>query len=362
MRKLTGCMNAKITPCIASLVIILLCTACGSDRDAPDVSHLDGSFGFVRTEQVLFALDSNATAEQVREAFSAHQEFWELFFLHILPDEKNTEQNAEQDTGTFDPAHSHWRDLVTNPYLRAIKDSIDADYGHMDDLQVELSTAFRYLQYYFPGNKPPNVYTLISGFGFFPFIFEDGERDGIGISLDMFLGADFPYREFVGNNTAFSDYRVRTFTRDHITKRTLEVIVDDLTGAPSGNRLIDLMIHNGKKLYAIEHLLPGMADSVLFEFTPAQVAWCVAHERDLWAHFLTEDLLYSNEFGKIQKLVNPAPNVVSMPPEAPGGVANWTGWRIIHAFAARHPDLKLIDIVAQRDAQAIVELSRYRPR
>jgi hypothetical protein len=86
------------------------------------------------------------------------------------------------------------------------------------------------------------------------------------------------------------------------------------------------------------------------------------NERNLWAHVLEDDLLYSNSFAKIQKLTNPAPAVGGMPAEAPGGVANWTGWKIIHAYMERNPTKKLVDLLTVSDAQAVVEESRYRPR
>jgi hypothetical protein len=51
-----------------------------------------------------------------------------------------------------------------------------------------------------------------------------------------------------------------------------------------------------------------------------------------------------------------------MPAEAPGGVANWTAWRIFHALAKRNPALKLTDLIALKDAQTILEMARYRPQ
>jgi hypothetical protein len=350
--------NAKTTPGIAYIAVLALCLASCSGGNAPDVSHIDGSFELVRTEQILFGLDSTLSSADALPLFTPQAAFWELYFTRIMADDADVRIPDQP----FNLATASWRPLVTNPYLRAIADSVDLRYAQMEEVQAQFTTAFQYLQYYFPGNRPPTVYTLISGFGFFPFIFEDGERDGLGISLEMFLGSEFPYRSFVGNNPAFSNYLVRTFNRDHLARKAVEVIVDDLAGFPNGNRLLDQMVHNGKKLYLLELLLPGISDTVLFEFKPAQVRWCEAHERDLWAHFLTDDLLYSSEFSKIQKLVNPSPSVSGIPPEAPGGVANWTGWRIIHTLVQRNPDLKPIDILAMRDAQAIVEMARYRPK
>jgi hypothetical protein len=86
------------------------------------------------------------------------------------------------------------------------------------------------------------------------------------------------------------------------------------------------------------------------------------NERNLWAHFLTEDLLYASDPVKIQKLISPAPSIPGMPSEAPGGVANWTGWRIIHALMREEPSLRMTDLLLSHEAQSILERARYRPR
>jgi hypothetical protein len=339
---------AKIAPFILMMVLIFSVYGCKSDGDIPDVSHLNGDFELIRTEQILFQLDTLASEEEINQGFAAHQIFWDIYFNQVMP--------APEDSSVS------WQTLRYDPYLQAISDSVVTVFTSVDDVRNQFASAFQYLQYYFPGNRVPRVFTLISGFGFFPFIFEDGDRDGLGVSLEMFLGADFPYRTFTGQDPAFSDYLVRSYNRDHLVKRSMDVVVDDLAGPPAGDRLLDLMLHNGLKLYILEHLMPHAPDSVIFEFTPDQIAWCEANERSLWAHFLKDDLLYATEFHKIQKLIAPAPLIGGMPAEAPGGVANWTAWRIFHALAKRNPALKLTDLIALKDAQTILEMARYRPQ
>ncbi len=342
----TGFIPVWLVIIITIGLILSGCRGCDQGTRPPDVSHLDGSFNLVRTEQILFAVDSLAHPEVFGELRNEHPVFWDLYFTHIL-----------QEPDTADA----WRSAVSNLLLRHLADTAAVILGDIDDVVDELRRSFQYLQYYFPGNRVPNVYTLVSGFGYFPFIFEDGERDGLGISLEMFFGADFPYQEYVGNVEVFSEYLARSYNRDHLAKKTIDVLVDDLVGPRSGDRLIDQMIHNGKKLYILEHLMPGLPDTVLFEFTPAQLAWCYENERDIWIHLLGDDLLYSNQMLRIQKLVNYSPNVPGMPPEAPGRVANWTAWRILHALKRRNPSLRPLDLLSMRDAQAIVEAARYRP-
>ncbi|MDX1476984.1 MAG: hypothetical protein R3301_04730 [Saprospiraceae bacterium] len=346
--------NGKIAVCIALLTAVILFAGCGKGSNIPSVDHLDGSFQLVRFDTVLWGLDSTSSDTDIQAVADAHPAFWELYFAHILPLSQLSDSTAE--------FYDAIRQLVSDPRLRFIADTVSMIYPDLTDIAMRLRRAFQYYQYYFPGNRPPSVYTLISDFGYFPFIFEDENGDALGISLEMFLGSGFPYREFVGNHPAFSSYLLRSLNREHVVKKALDVMIDDILGPPSGDRLVDLMLHNGKRLYLLDKLLPEHPDTVIMEYTPAQLAWCRENERNLWAHFLAEDLLYSNEFSKINKLVTYSPNAPGLPPEAPGRVANWTGWQIIRAWEAREPGLSVVDVVATRDAQRILELARYKPR
>ncbi|MDX1406483.1 MAG: hypothetical protein R3330_00070 [Saprospiraceae bacterium] len=347
-------IHRSLTGCIALLTAILLVTGCGKGSNIPSVDHLDGSFNLVRFEQELWSLDTMAPAADLSALQARHPEFSDLYFTHILP----LSQVRDTTTGSLDAI----RQIIGDPRLRFIADTVGAVFDDFSDVEQALRQAFQYYLYYFPGNRPPAIYTLISDFGYFPFIFEDADGDAIGISLEMFLGTDFAYRDFVGNHPAFSDYLRRSLNRDHIVKKVLDVLIDDIMGPPPGDRLIDLMLHNGKRLYLLDQLLPTHPDSVIMEYTPEQLAWCAQNERNLWAHLLTEDLLYSNEFSKINKLVNYSPNVPGLPEEAVGRVANWTGWQIIRAWRQQQPDLSVVEIIATRDAQKLLELARYKPR
>ena len=335
--------------------LVLVSNGCREDKDIPDVSSVDASFEFISFDQALFDKDSTATNEQLGALKVAFPALWEIYFTHIFPLAPPEEQMGSE----FDQI----RGILADPRLRAVADSVKEQFSDVAFLEAELYDAFQHYRYYFPSRRSPNIYTLISDFSFFPFIFQDSDTsDAIGIGLDMFLGGDFPYTSFAGNHPTFSQYLTRTYNKEHITKRTLDILIDDMIGPPPGDRLLDLMIHNGKKLYLLEQLLPATADTVIFEFTPMQLSWCEANERNLWAHYLTEDLLYANEFRKINKLVNPSPNVPGLPVEAPGRVANWSGWRIVHALMERNPELDMTDLIAMRDAQGVLEMARYRPK
>lgn len=340
---------------IALVGVFILIQGCGKDKNIPNVNHISPEFEVVRAEQQLASLDSLSTDEEIAAIHDRHKSFWDLYFRHILPLDRTLTEDSSPNQAI--------REIVSDERLRAILDVMAGQYTDISDIEAELYEAFQFHEYYFPGNKAPNVYTLMSDFSYFPFIFADDQgKDGIGISLEMFMGADFPYSGYVGDQPTFSTYLKRSYNRDHIVKKVMDVIIDDILGPAPGDRLLDLMIHNGKRIYIVQQLLPLHPDSVWHEFTPEQITWCAENERNLWAHYLSEDLLYSNEFSKINKLVNHSPSVPGLPHEAPGRVANWSGWRIVHELMQRNPKMSMIDLIAMRDGQVILEGARYRPR
>ena len=141
--------------------------------------------------------------------------------------------------------------------------------------------------------------------------------------MDFFLGNSFDYTKIDPRNPAFSTYLNRSFNKDHLLKKTWDVWIEDRLGNPSNGRLLDYIIQRGKKLYTLTKLLPEIQDSVLFEFTPKQLEWCNKNKVEIWSYFLAENLLYSTELLKFNKLVNPSPNSPGMPPEAPGQTGSY---------------------------------------
>ena len=80
----------------------------------------------------------------------------------------------------------------------------------------------------------------------------------------------------------------------------MSALVDDLVGKPSGEQLLDLMVHNGKKLYILDHLLPNAPDSLKFLYPNTQVKWCYDNEAKIWSSFTTKNVLFSSRLKDIQ--------------------------------------------------------------
>jgi hypothetical protein len=327
-----------------------------STANIPDVSDIHVDIDLTRFEQLLLQ-DTSIDAAHIRQLMTTYPAFSSIYFSHVMPGAEDPEINKDPETKIQNI--QHW---IKHPRTRWLYDTVEQIFPRVEDIKKGLQQAFTYAKYYFPEKATPRFFTTISDFGYFPFIYaEDSLRDGIGISLEMFLGENFPYRKYNGNNEAFSDYLVRSYNKDHLVKRVMDVWLDDLAGPPPGNRLIDFMIHNGKKLYILQSLMPTTPDTVLMSYSEAKMKWVKDNERNIWDLFATQNLLYETSLTRIQKLIGPSPDSPGMPKEAPGNTGSWLGWQIVKAYMLKHPQTTLQQLLALDNAQEILDQSGYRP-
>ncbi len=334
-----------------SLIFIGL-SACQPEGQeaAPDVSGIEVEVRIRRFEQDLFTLDTNDLAAGLARLEAAYPTFSRIYFDNII---------ASRNPDVAPEGHEAYvQGFLTHPAVRHLYDTTQVLYRDLSGIEEQYRQAFQYFRYYFPRLPLPDITTFISEYSVAAFIYDS---TSLGVGLDFFLGEDYPYQLYNPNNSNFSAYLTRTFNRDHLVSKSLLPLVEDLVGPPSGTRMLDLMIYNGKKLYLLDHLLPFVPDTVIMEVTEPQMEWLRSNELEMWAYFLSEDLLYSSEWQDIRKFVEYSPHSPGMPAEAPGRTANFVGWRIVEAFMRRQPDASLQDLLRAGDAQAILDRSRYKP-
>jgi len=338
--------------------ILLVMGGCRNEPEAlptpPDVSDITVQYTTSRTEQAITnILKSGRAGLGLGMMQQAYPQFYELYFSHILP---------IKGFGTpafVGNAASLFADKAMQQLMATTAEEFTDYKTSVDDPLREM---FTYLKYHFPEYPTPNVYTFVSEFGHQVFIFPDKDKDGIGIGLDMFLGADYPYVDMARENPAFSQYLSRTFSKEYIPRKVASVIADDLIGSPGGNKLLDHMIHNGKRLYIMRQILPTLPEYMLMEYSQDQMAWVNDSELGMWAFFFDQELFYETDMMKINKYINPSPESPGMPDEAPGRTANYMGLQIVKAYMAKNPNMSLQNLIAQKDAQLIMDESKYKPK
>lgn len=335
--------------------MITLLLSCGKDKSIPDVSHIETPLQIYHFSQDLFSIDTTEALSQVKELKRAYPTMFPLYFTNIVPILRDTTLNAF--------AAREIKRFIQDSSIVAIYDTTRDIYADFSHWEREFDKLNKYMKYYFPEEKTPSYYTMITEYAFGAFIFEDTlQRDGIGIGLDMFLGPEYDYRSRNPYSNSFSNYLVWKYTPDFIVKAAADVWISDKLTPPRDNRLLDLLLHEGKKIYIAEQLLPHTADTVLFSYPPEQLAWVKENELNIWAHLLSEKLIYTRDNGKIIRLINPAPSTSEMTTESPGQAALYCGYKIIDNYMKLHPEVSLKELTRLTDAQKILTDARYKPK
>lgn len=333
------------------IFFVIFFGGCLDEKKKVDVSHIEVPLKFIRSES---ALQKVTTEQALDQLIQEDASFYKLYFKDILSLDTSNASNVN-----FKSFEAWMKDSLTIDLFTKVAE----EYKHFETVETDLKKMFQHLLYYFPNQyKIPDIYTFISGFAYQLFIFDQKDTDGLAIGLDMFLHPNIDYRSIDPNNTNFSDYITRCWNKDHIVKKVTDLYVMDKLGQPSGHRLLDQMVFNGKAMYLTQLLLPEVHDSIITEYSNASLAWCKDHELQMWSFFLGEKLIFESNPTKISKYIQPSPDSPNMPEMAPGRTANYMGWQIIKAYMKRYPDTTIEELISMHDSQKLLELSKFKPK
>jgi gliding motility-associated lipoprotein GldB len=331
--------------------ISLLLSACGRNKKV-DVSNIPVDVKIERFDKEFDVMETKPMAPQAAYLQKKYGVFYHNFIgLLIQDDDINT-----NDTAYFKLLH---RVFATRDY-QALKHDVDSVYPVMDKEQAELTDAFRHIKYYFPEKKLPRVITYYSGFEA-----QITVGDGyVGVGLDLFLGGNS--RFYPALTAAYPHYLSRNFNAQNICPRVIEGMAreDMFPESDSSKTLLSKMIYSGKIMYFMDMILPDLADTTKIGYTGAQLKWCQQFQSKIWAWFLDQNLLYESDYPKIQKYLGEAPFTPGLGEknESAPKLAIWTGWQIVREYMDKHPEVTLPALMADNDAQKILNESKYRPK
>ncbi|TFF37549.1 gliding motility lipoprotein GldB [Mucilaginibacter psychrotolerans] len=330
------------------LALVLL-SACNKHKKI-DVSDIQLDVKIERFDKDFDSLRVKPMDEQAGVLYKKYGSFYTDFIERVL------KAGSARDTAYY----TRLRAIFADKAYADLKHDVDATYPNMDKQEAELTDAFRRIKYYYPKKNLPKVYAYWSGFEA-----QTSIGDGyFGIGLDLFLGADSRFYPSLVN--AFPHYVSRRFTPDNIAPRVVEGIAreDMFPENEKDKSLLAKMVYNGKIMYFMDQVLPDVADSTKIGYTDKQIKWCDSFKADIWSYFLEENLLYESDYQKIQKYLNEAPFTPGLGEnnESAPKLAIWTGWQIVRAYMDKHPEVTLPQLMADRDAQKILNEAKYRPK
>ena len=242
--------------------------------------------------------------------------------------------------------------LATNAGLQKLGSQADSTFRG-PELQQELTHLFQHVRYYYPGFRVPPVKTFVSGLSQDLFV----NDSLLVISTDYFVGPRAVYQPNV------PAYIQRRYTPAHLLPAVALAISTKYNQKQLTNTtMLSEMVQFGKALYFAEKVLPCTPDSLLMGYTDKEMAGVSFNEGKIWAHFIEKNLLYNTAPFTVQKYIGERPNIPEIDKTAPGRVGAWVGWQIVRKYMAENPKVTLPQLMAEKDAQRILNNSRYRPK
>ena len=337
------------------LFFLTFLTSCGDENQGPDVSSVKIDVEVNRFENDFFAMDTLALEKSLNELQLRYPSLTPIFLQHILG--LNSE-SIEEGVKNF------------TRLSQTLFEASQKEMGDFSTIKNEFENSFQYVKYYFPEYKIPSVITVLGPVDALAQT-ATGEAspsfigpDFIGISLQFYLGKDFPlYQDTYFITTVAPQYRSRRFDKKYIVADAMKLIVDDLSPDNSaGRNLLEQIIEKGKQVWFLDKLMPATSDSIKTGYTNDQLDWCIENEGLIWNYLLeNEKDIYTTDPIVIQTYIGDAPFTATLSSSSPGNIGMWIGRQIVRKFVEKKPSITIQEVM-QTTATDILKTAKYKPK
>jgi hypothetical protein len=344
---------------LVSFILLLHLFGCNSNDSRPDISNIKVKIELKRFDEAFFKLDTGTIKQGMDELRKEYPQFLPLFVSNVLG------LGPLIDTNEFALIGSK-QFLKLN---RTVFDKSKTVHGNLNNFKEETEQALRYLKYYYPDYKIPQVIATVGPMDALAPMSNQmltpnymGE-DFIAVSLQFYLGKDYSIYNDPGYASNVAPmYISRRFSKEYMTADLMNLMIDDLY-RDSSNRLplIERFVEKGKRLYLLQLFLPDKPDSILTGYTQAQLDWCEDNERNIFNFFTQNNLLYERDPSLTQNFLNEGPFTQGLSEQSPGNIGAFVGWQIVKAYLKKKGSIKP-DELMRTSAKKIFEESAYRPR
>lgn len=299
----------------------------------------------VRFDEALMNVRTESVADDIRLLYAEYPDFMPVWVEDILgiPSSDTTYLQEALPQFLNDTVYG-FRD--TNRRAKLL-------FQDISDVQQELDGAFTRLKALYPEMEVPCVTLFVSGFNAsILFVGED-----LAAGTDMYLGSDYEYY-----NRVVYEYQKQTMRKECMaTDLVSAYLFRHMPYTSQKNRLLENMIYRGKVMYLLSLLMDGEPDYEVMGYTREQWKWCVKYERAIWNTMMDKRDLFKTDSKILTSYLNDGPFTQEVSQDAPGRLGTWVGWRIVESYMQHNPEVSLQQLMAEGDAQKILELSFYKP-
>ncbi|WP_025765094.1 gliding motility protein GldB-related protein [Dyadobacter tibetensis] len=316
--------------------LVGLITSCGSQQQDKGVKKTSLE---IEVEDLDHILMSATSVKDVENILENHPEMIRYYFSDFEGDKPALSGQLFQ--------------ITQNPDFQAFSLQVDSIIGNRKNEILEpLAQAFGAIHNQFPSFKSPRVIFIKTGFLGNDLYVSDSL---VVIGLDYFGGPQATFRPNV------FDYQLRRYHKENIVPAILYYIAESYNKQnPREQSLLDDMIGIGKSFEFVKQIMPSCPDSIIIGYSADNLRRAYNSQQDIWAFMINNKLLYEKNTLVKEKYIGERPIVAEMGPEIPGGIGRWIGWRIVNKYVSEHPEITLSELMAQSDANKILQEARYK--
>ena len=329
------------------LTLLLLGVLAGCKNDSQNFPQEmeEMKVDVVRFDSALLSVCVDSVAQDVRRLYADYEEFMPMFVDGVLGIESSDTAYLCEVLPQF-LTDTTMGFQQTNALVKERFEDISA-------IQHELNQGFTRIHYLFPSLPIPTIYFFVSGFNSSVFYYDNI----IGVGVDMYLGSDYPFY-----NQAVYEYQKQTMRKECIAADVLSLYVaQNIPYTSRYNRLLENIVYRGKQMWLLSQLLPDEPNYEIMGYSKEQWQWCETYERAIWNRIMDKRDLFATDSHVLTSYVNAGPFTAEVSQESPGRLGTWVGWRIVDSYMQHNPEVSIQQLMADGDAQTILENSFYKP-
>ena len=205
--------------------------------------------------------------------------------------------------------------------------------------------------------KIVTFYSNFSGAKSFPY------ADTLGIGLDMFIGRNSDVVKFLPGDKYFQ-YGKEDMDPENMVSESVKSWIyynfsDRMEFINNSNYalrkdFLSSIIYHGKMMLALDAMMPRKSIATKFQYTQVEMEWCERSEKQLYENLIEFKLIYSKSGKEIASYINPGSFTPGLPPESPGGIGKWIGYRMVKQYYEEN-DIQLQELLkAKGDERKIL--------
>lgn len=322
------------------LLFLAFITACNSNKFDVDVSNVKVDLEIKRLDVDM--LKNYPDTPDVFQLMEKYGSFLELYGHQVL----GVGGTNQRDFGKMLLGYNNY--CIQNQ----IPSLVEKEFGDFEGTMAELEQSLKYFKHYFPNKEIPVFYTFLSNFNQ-SLVIDEGL---IGIGLDKYLGAKS------GLYGRYDAYKVRRMNPKMVVVDCMRAMaMDNFPYKDSVDNLLNQMVHEGKIQYFLDAMLPFTNDTLKFAYTDQQMSWAEHNEGKVWAYLVENQLLFSTDAMTIRKMIGDGPFTSLFANNSAPRAGAFIGWKIVHKYMDRHPDVSLKQLMENTNYQGILNSAKYKP-